>query len=92
MLPGTRDRPRAIRLLGLLTGVCLCMFVSACERSARLSDEDIALNNRGVALMGYFDYGGARKAFADLVQRRPDWLDAQVNLAIATLSFQMIFQ
>ena len=88
MLPGTRDRSRGMRLLGLLTGFGLCILVSACERSARLSDEDIVLNNRGVALMGYFDYGGAREAFAKLVQRRPDWLDAQVNLAIATLNLQ----
>jgi Tfp pilus assembly protein PilF len=48
----------------------------------------IALNNRGVALMGYFDYAQARDVFAALVDAQPDWLDARVNLAIATLNRQ----
>jgi hypothetical protein len=45
--------------------------------------DDIALNNRGVALMGYFDYAGATDAFEEAVTKRPDWLDARTNLAIA---------
>ena len=48
----------------------------------------IATNNRGVALMGYFDYPAARDTFAELVARYPDWVDARVNLAIATLNRQ----
>lgn len=53
-----------------------------------LSDADIAANNRGVALMGYFDYAAARDQFVDVVGSRPEWLDARVNLAIATLNRQ----
>ncbi|MFK7886473.1 MAG: FG-GAP-like repeat-containing protein [Gammaproteobacteria bacterium] len=53
-----------------------------------LSDEDVALNNRGVALMGYFDYPGAQAVFTEVVQRQPAWSDAKVNLAIATLNRQ----
>ncbi len=48
----------------------------------------IALNNRGVALMGYFDYAGAREVFAQVVEQAPGWHQAQVNLAIATLNRQ----
>ncbi|MEM6640290.1 MAG: FG-GAP-like repeat-containing protein [Pseudomonadota bacterium] len=53
-----------------------------------LSADDIALNNRGVALMGYFDYPGAHDTFAEAVERHPTWSDAQLNLAIATLNRQ----
>jgi len=45
--------------------------------------ELIARNNQGVALMGQFQYVEAAKVFEDLVREHPDWLDAQVNLAIA---------
>lgn len=55
----------------------------------RLTAQDIELNNRGVALMGYFDYAGAREAFREAVDRQPRWADAKVNLAIATLNRQM---
>ncbi|MFK8015307.1 MAG: FG-GAP-like repeat-containing protein [Gammaproteobacteria bacterium] len=53
-----------------------------------LNAADIALNNRGVALMGYFDYPGAREVFAQAVERQPQWSDAKINLAIATLNRQ----
>ncbi len=66
----------------------IALLLVACGRQAPLSEEDISQNNRGVALMGYFDYEGARAQFAELTERRPDWLDARVNLAIATLNLQ----
>ena len=53
-----------------------------------LTAEDIALNNRGVALMGYFDYPGGHAAFSEALERQPDWADAKINLAIATLNRQ----
>ncbi len=77
--------------------VVLCSLLCACGGSQEaakpaaaleLDDEDIALNNRGVALMGYFDYPGAQKVFSQVVSRQPDWADAKVNLAIATLNRQ----
>ena len=48
----------------------------------------IAANNRGVGLMGYFDYEGARTVFAELVDRQPRWQAVKINLAIATLNRQ----
>ena len=70
--------------------VVAALATAACGRGdpGTLPAEDIALNNRGVGLMGYFDYPGARAAFEELVARQPEWLDARVNLAIATLNRQ----
>ncbi len=51
-----------------------------------LTPELIALNNKGVALMGQFDYQAAFDLFAKLVAEQPDWLAAKVNLAIAQLN------
>ncbi|HEY1784278.1 MAG TPA: tetratricopeptide repeat protein, partial [Pirellulales bacterium] len=53
-----------------------------------LTAEMIAENNRGVALMGRFDYAAAHDVFAQLVDRWPNWSDVEVNLAIATLNRQ----
>ncbi|NNF66088.1 MAG: hypothetical protein HKM98_01115, partial [Gammaproteobacteria bacterium] len=46
----------------------LALFLSGISCSKKtpeltLSEADIAANNRGVALMGYFDYSGARNTF-----------------------------
>ncbi len=78
---------RAPAALGALAALLL---VAACDRgsSATYPAEDVALNNRGVGLMGYFDYPAARDTFEELVGRQPGWLDARVNLAIATLNRQ----
>jgi tetratricopeptide (TPR) repeat protein len=53
-----------------------------------LDAEAIAANNRGVGLMGRFEYAEARDVFAGIVEQWPDWHDARVNLAIATLNRQ----
>jgi tetratricopeptide (TPR) repeat protein len=70
----------------------LCLGTLACSRprpaGARAGDDLVALNNRGVGLMGRFEYGAARDAFASLAVAHPDQLDVQVNLAIATLNRQ----
>lgn len=48
----------------------------------------IEQNNRGVGLMGRYEYREAADVFRSLVDARPDWLDVRVNLAIATLNRQ----
>ena len=48
----------------------------------------VALNNRGVGLMGQFDFDWAADAFARASAASSDWLDLRVNQAIATLNRQ----
>ena len=78
--------------LGLALAACGKAGDEATDATRRpgpeLTEQDITDNNRGVALMGYFDYPAARSVFAALVERQPDWTDARVNLAIATLNRQ----
>jgi len=53
-----------------------------------LTPAEIAANNRGVGLMGRFEYDDAREIFAQLARRRPEWHEVKVNLAIAVLNRQ----
>ncbi len=45
--------------------------------------EIVAENNRGVALMGQFDYQAAFDLFSKLAHDNPDWTAGKINLAIA---------
>lgn len=49
----------------------------------------IEANNRGVGLMGQFDYDGAWRVFRDLVDAYPDHPQLRINLAIAQLNRQV---
>ena len=67
----------------------LALAVSSCQGDADAIDPDaIAANDRGVALMGRYEYAAAETVFADVAAQAPAWLDARVNLAIATLNRQ----
>lgn len=46
----------------------------------------VALNNRGVGLMGSFEFEQAQQAFADAIAGDTTWTDARINDAIATLN------
>ena len=73
----------------LLLPFCLTLLSCTSEEpSLQLTEQDIADTNRGVALMGSFDYTRARDQFQAVVDRQPQWLEAKVNLAIATLNRQ----
>ena len=48
-----------------------------------------AEHDRGVALMGRYEYASAEEVFAAASAKVPNWLAARVNLAIATLNRQM---
>ncbi|MEM7053285.1 MAG: FG-GAP-like repeat-containing protein [Pseudomonadota bacterium] len=72
-----------------MIGLILIILLAGCsEPSIELTPEDIAQNNRGVALMGQYENEQARAIFAELAQAHPDWLDVRVNEAIATLNRQ----
>jgi len=69
----------------------LVVVLSACgsrDRVVEYDGETIAANNRGVALMGRFDFEAALQVFAGLVENHGDDADLQVNLAIAVLNRQ----
>ncbi len=75
---------------GRLAILCAVAALSACDRSTTpvIDDADIALNNRGVGLMRMYKYDEADDVFRDLVAEYPDWVDVNVNLAIAMLNRQ----
>ena len=75
---------RLFAAIGLITAVAC----SGPQRRNEITDDLVRLNNRGVGLMGQFDYDGAREIFARLATAHPDRLDIHVNLAIATLNRQ----
>ena len=58
----------------------------ASPATVTFTNEIIAQHNRGVALMGRFDYSEAHKIFQQLAIDYPNWADVQVDLAIATLN------
>jgi tetratricopeptide (TPR) repeat protein len=65
------------------------LLTAGCKPSPEpYSAEEIRQNNLGVGLMGQYRNEDARQVFAELVEARPNWLDARVNLAIATLNRQ----
>ncbi len=91
-------RPPLVLLLAALAGLTagppalarpVAMTDPAGETVAPLPAEAIGANNRGVGLMGRFEYGPAWEVFAGLVQAHPEWLQGRVNLAIATLNRQL---
>ncbi len=73
------------RLLTLLVLTISCL-ASGC--SSRISHAEIERNDLGVAQMGQYDYKTAHATFQELVKDRPDWIEARVNFAIATLNRQ----
>ncbi|MFV2073633.1 MAG: FG-GAP-like repeat-containing protein [Thermoanaerobaculales bacterium] len=62
-------------------------FAAGCGRPGP-DQRAVAENNRGVGLMGQFNFGSARAVFADLAERYPEHPDILTNLAIATLNRQ----
>lgn len=73
----------------LLVTLLALVATGGCSRdNASLSDEQIARNNAGVALMGQYKNEQARVLFAALHEERPDRADLRINEAIATLNRQ----
>ncbi len=81
-----------MRFLPLLLLVLVTVFFTGCGDPAPLyhsNDPEIARrNDKGVMLMGRYDYDGAFDAFASLLEDHPRLLDVRTNLAIAQLNRQ----
>ena len=70
-------------------GVAAALLVSCGTADPPAISQDlIADHDRGVALMGRYEYAAAEEVFAAVVARAPSWLEARVNMAIATLNRQ----
>ena len=82
---GVLDRFRQVFLF-LSTHLFLLLLVSCGE--AKTDASSILLNDRGVAEMGRYEYVAAFETFSQVVRENPGWVDARVNLAIATLNRQ----
>ncbi len=76
------------RFLGVAAVALSAVCALGCVTPEAPVDTLIKESNRGVALMGRFDYDGARTVFAALEENHPDNPDLLVNLAIATLNRQ----
>ena len=72
----------------LLLLIPLMLLLRCGSPAPAIDAQAISENNRGVALMGYFDYPKAHEVFTQLAQRFPEWHLVQVNLAVATLNLQ----
>ena len=65
----------------------LLLFMVGCSDQSPTQDH-VALNDRGVAAMGRYEYTKAVETFTDVVKQSPAWMDARVNLSVATLNRQ----
>ncbi|WP_298038629.1 FG-GAP-like repeat-containing protein [uncultured Desulfuromonas sp.] len=75
-------------LIGLLA-LFLCSCLGRADlRPSGPDPSAVASNNRGVALMGQYDFEGALREFSSLALDYPDNGDILVNLAVATLNRQ----
>ena len=73
----------------------LALSLVACDRSESPAPKSTPPGpaefrelDRGVGLMGQFDFASAHEIFNGLASRYPDWYEARLDLAIATLNRQ----
>ena len=74
-----------LRLLSVFV-ITIGFLVVGCN--SHISNAEIEHNDLGVAQMGQYDYKTAHATFQELVKNRPNWIEARVNFAIATLNRQ----
>ncbi|MGB5539811.1 MAG: FG-GAP-like repeat-containing protein, partial [Gammaproteobacteria bacterium] len=90
MSPTFRHRLRTWLLPG-----CLLLALAGCERTgqeipaAPPDAQAIELNNRGVGLMGRYDYAAALQVFEQLAQQHPREALFRFNLAVALMNRQL---
>ena len=72
-----------------------CLLVACSEQQdagskpGKLPPETIETNNRGVGLMGQYEYAQAHELFAALSSSHPETTTFRLNLAIATMNRQL---
>jgi tetratricopeptide (TPR) repeat protein len=72
----------------LVLAACSRQEEPAAKAAALPGSADFAELDRGVGLMGKFDFGPARDVFAGLASRHPAWTPARFDLALALLNRQ----
>ena len=87
MTTPSKRSPR--RWLATGTLVCVAIVWAGCAPAPGIDEQDLAAANRGVALMGRFDFDAAREVFEGLAESYPDNADLQVNLGIAIMNRQL---
>ncbi len=74
-----------------LTVMALALSLGACQpdnEPAAPTAAELAELDRGVGMMGQFDFTAAHDVFAALALRHPGWYEAKFDLAVATLNRQ----
>src|SRR4051812_26252850 len=75
----------------------LILAVAGCDRGKKVATpgpggtidaKAIEANNRGVGLMGQFEFGKAISVFDALLKDHPDWQEVRTNLAMGYLNRQ----
>ena len=75
--------------------ICLAPWLSACDRTdgesaqVEVDEADIIANNRGVGLMGRYDYEAARQLFEQLDSRYSTIPAFRFNHAVALMNRQL---
>lgn len=79
------------RLTRFTVVVVVSALIAGCRAvppATAITDELVARHNRGVGLMGQYDFGAAVAVFDTLHREAPDWPEATLNLAIAMVNRQ----
>ncbi len=68
--------------------VAVFLLAACTGGEAPPSSADLAELDRGVGIMGKFEFDAARDVFVGLAKRHPKWFEARFNQAVATLNRQ----
>jgi Tfp pilus assembly protein PilF len=87
-MPSTSSSSRLALALLVALGLAACERAESPGTPFAPTEAERAELDRGVGLMGRFDFASAREVFGSLAERHPAWYEAKLDLAIATLNRQ----